>query len=224
MRRFQVTSLTPPVVMSKDATHHMLDVLRIRPNERFVVFDGKGRECEATLRGLEHGLAVVTLLSAPRETPSQRRIHVLIGMPKHASMDRALRMATETGATDVHPFVAHRSTAKGERAKRWATITRSATEQCGRSDTVRVHPLATLQSHINSLPPNTHRHIALPSAQHMLCPQDRHGRAIVVGPEGGLTEREVGLCLDAGFVPVGLGSYTMRTETAVAIATNWLAQ
>ena len=139
-------------------------------------------------------------------------------------MDRALRMATEAGATDIHPFIAHRSTAKGERARRWATITRSAIAQCGRSDTVQVHPLAPLQTHIDALPPDTHRHVALPGAQQVVCARDGNGRAIVVGPEGGLSKREVNQCLDEGFVPVGLGSYTMRTDTAVAVATSWLTQ
>jgi len=224
VRRFQVTSLNAPIVMSKQATHHMLDVVRLAPKERFVVFDGNGLECEATLSRVERGLAIIELVSTPTEVSSLRRSHVLVGLPKHASMDRALRMATEIGVTDIHPFVAERSTAKGERMKRWEAITGASTAQCGRSDAVRVHPANSLREHVASLSPETLRFIALPGAKPMPPPTCQNPRAIVIGPEGGLSQTEVTYCLREDFLPVGLADFTLRTDTAVALATSWIAQ
>lgn len=47
---------------------------------------------------------------------------------------------------------------------------------------------------------------------------------LVVGPEGGLTSREVGLLVDAGFAPRSLGPLTLRTETAVLAGATRLLQ
>lgn len=224
MRRFPVPSLELPVVVSREATHHMLDVLRLSPGERFLVFDGRGHECEAALRCVENGQAVLDLLTDPTPTAPLRRAHILIGLPKHASMDRALRMATEIGVTDIHPFVAKRSAAKGDRIKRWDSITTASTAQCGRSDAVRIHPIATLQEHVSALTEETHRYVGLPGAKRRTPPSDAAPRAIAIGPEGGLHPSEVDLCLKNAFVPIGLGRFTLRTDTAVALGASWLTQ
>ena len=39
-------------------------------------------------------------------------------------------------------------------------------------------------------------------------------RRVLVGPEGGFTDDEVGLALNSGFTPVRLGPRVLRTETA----------
>ena len=44
--------------------------------------------------------------------------------------------------------------------------------------------------------------------------------AVLVGPEGGFVPEEVDLARESGFIPVGLGPRTLRSETAaVAVAT-----
>jgi len=224
MRRFHVASLDLPIVLSREATHHMLHVLRFVPNDTFVLFDGLGLQCEATLRSVDDGVVKIELIGHPQRVPAVRQSHLLIGLPKHASMDRALRMASEIGITDVHPFIAKRSAAKGDRMKRWEGITAASTAQCGRSDTVRLHPAASLHEHIQSLPADTLRFIALPGAERRASPTGQNPRAIVIGPEGGLADTEVSTCLQADFKPVGLAQFTLRTDTAVALATRWLTQ
>jgi len=45
---------------------------------------------------------------------------------------------------------------------------------------------------------------------------------LLVGPEGGLDDGEVGAAHAAGFVPVRLGPRTLRTETASVVAMSVL--
>lgn len=47
---------------------------------------------------------------------------------------------------------------------------------------------------------------------------------VVVGPEGGIAEREVAALLDAGAVTVRLGPHVLRTSTAGPVAIGLLAQ
>jgi 16S rRNA (uracil1498-N3)-methyltransferase len=48
--------------------------------------------------------------------------------------------------------------------------------------------------------------------------------ALAVGPEGGLAPDELGLLLDAGFQPLGLGRWVLRVDTAIVVGlSRWTA-
>ena len=76
-------------------------------------------------------------------------------------MDLAIRMATECGATHIHPTVMTRSIAKGDRAERWARIATSAAKQCKRAKPPVILPLSTLRTIADCIPAK--RYIAVPT-------------------------------------------------------------
>jgi 16S rRNA (uracil1498-N3)-methyltransferase len=47
--------------------------------------------------------------------------------------------------------------------------------------------------------------------------EDVHSILITIGPEGGFSEDEAMLALQAGFKPVSLGQRRLRTETAAVV-------
>jgi 16S rRNA (uracil1498-N3)-methyltransferase len=53
---------------------------------------------------------------------------------------------------------------------------------------------------------------------------DRRPVAVIVGPEGGLSEEEVRRAVSAGYHPVSLGVHTLRFETAALAAAAAVAQ
>src|SRR5699024_1577787 len=116
--------------------------------------------------------------------------------------------------THIHPFLAARSVAKGDRRDRWERIVASAAQQCGRADLPRLVPVAPLPEVLGALPPLDLR-VGHPGAPSLGPAEGPAG--LVVGPEGGLTERELQRLLAHGARPMGLGRWVLRADTAVAV-------
>jgi 16S rRNA (uracil1498-N3)-methyltransferase len=90
----------------------------------------------------------------------------------------------------------------------------AACEQSGRNRIPEVRPTLSFMSWI-AVPSETRRWVLTPGAP-PLAGQARPSGAVelVIGPEGGLSEREQDLALTQGCVPVSLGPRVLRTETA----------
>ncbi|MBW1877351.1 MAG: 16S rRNA (uracil(1498)-N(3))-methyltransferase [Deltaproteobacteria bacterium] len=219
MRRFLVDALPDEgerVALAPGPAHHLLQVVRVKRGGRVELFDGSGRTALATLVAVEGDIAILELEETPHLARPTHPLHLLVGMPKSGAMDTALRAATEAGATDLYPVRTSRSTVQGDRGERWRRIVESAAQQCGRGDLPTVHPLRSLEETIAALPPDLDRRIALPGAAYL--PPAVGPAAVLIGPEGGLTEGEVEVALTSGFQPQGLGRWTLRTETAAGVA------
>ena len=55
-----------------------------------------------------------------------------------------------------------------------------------------------------------------PLAKHAADVAAAESVTLLVGPEGGLTDAERSAAVEAGFIPVRVGAYTLRVETAAA--------
>ena len=51
-----------------------------------------------------------------------------------------------------------------------------------------------------------------------LADADKKEYIVLIGPEGDFSREEVGLAIEAGFIPVHLGESRLRTETAALAA------
>lgn len=215
MKRLRTDALPlhDPDVLPAGPSHHLLHVLRGRPGAALVLFDGTGREQDATLIGARDGRAEVRPTSGVREVGGHAEVHLVLALLKHQAMDLALRMAVEAGVHTVHPVITARSVAKGERSDRWARILTAAAAQCGRADEPRIAPVLPLADAVRTLEMPVF--VGVPGA----APPDRPTGpcAIVVGPEGGLTSSEVDRLIAGGAHPVGLGPHVLRAETAAAV-------
>lgn len=215
MRRFLVPDLPPVgknVSLTGPAAHHLLAVARIRVGEKVELFDGQGSVGTAELLTGSSHTAVARILSVRQATP-EHAVHLLLGVAKGPSMDRAIRMATEAGVTTIHPVISKRSVARGDRGERWRRIAVSAAQQCGRGDVPTILPLLPLrEAHL----PQGARWVAHPGSTP---PQGPFlGGTVLVGPEGGLAPDELAWAADADFAPLCLGRWILRTDTAAAIA------
>jgi 16S rRNA (uracil1498-N3)-methyltransferase len=185
-----------------------------------VVFDGRGLEARATLADVD-GVAVVTVTEQPRPAAPAAPLHLVWCLPKGPAQDTALRMAVETGVTHLHPALSRRTVARGDHPDRWERVMVAAARQCGRADVPLLHPLAPLDRAAAAVPEGVDRRVALPGEPPMA--RATGPAALVVGPEGGLDEREVEDLLAAGWVPGGLSSWVLRADTAVAVGLAALA-
>ena len=215
MRRFVCPDLDgDELVLDDTASHHLAAVLRLVAGDAVVLFDGRGRERPARI--VTPGPPARLAPTGPAREVVAVETHLVLGIPKGPAMDLAVRLATELGATHIHPVRAARTVATGDRRDRWLRIATSAAQQCGRADVPAVATPAPLDTVIAALPAHVARRLAVPGGP----VRSPHAGplAVAVGPEGGFTPRETDALVAAGFVPRSLGAFVLRTPTAVAAA------
>lgn len=219
MRRFFSPQLGDPgaeLRIGEAAAHHLLRVVGLAPGERLELFDGQGGAVVAELLRAEGGEAVVRV-EAPVALPRPPGLHLVLGQLKGPALDVALRMATEQGVTALTVVAAERSVPKGEgRPDRWARICQAAVAQCGRADAPLIRGPMRLIDALHAIPEGVERRMCLPGAP-ALGPAEGEV-AVLVGPEGGWSPREVALALAEGCRPMSLGPWVLRADTAVVAA------
>jgi 16S rRNA (uracil1498-N3)-methyltransferase len=146
-------------------------------------------------------------------------------------MDLVVQKATELGVATLVPVLTARSVVRlsGSRAERrlahWSAVTVSACEQCGRATLPVVAPPCPLDEALAGAADDATRLLPDPGADVGLpdLPAPTGSLALLIGPEGGLDDRERRAAAEAGFRPIRMGPRILRTETA-AIAALALVQ
>jgi 16S rRNA (uracil1498-N3)-methyltransferase len=215
-------------LLPEEAAHHAVHVLRLRPGDEIVLFNGRGGEFAARIAAAERLRISVDLLEhRPLERESPLAVTLVQGVSSSEKMDFTVQKATELGVAAVQPVLAARSVGRlaGERAalKRahWQRVAIAACEQCGRNRVPEVRPAATLAAYCAA--PGAAGTRLLLSPQGRLGLRDAAARldggvALAAGPEAGFEAREEAMLVEAGFVPVRLGPRVLRTETAALAA------
>jgi 16S rRNA (uracil1498-N3)-methyltransferase len=138
-----------------------------------------------------------------------------VGVLHTAAFDWLVEKATELGATAILPVISERVQGRRHdaRVERWQRIAEAAVAQCGRSRPPRIGEplrLAALLAEARGA-----RLVADVGAEPLRdLAVDEAGVTLLVGPEGGLTDREVAAAYAAGFRGLPLGPRTLRAETA----------
>lgn len=210
--------------LPEDKSTHLLRVLRRREGDPVTLFNGDGQDYAARISGTERKAVELTVESAQvRENESSLAITLLQGVARGDKMDLILRKATELGVHAIWPVLTERTEVKldSERAERriahWRAVVAAACEQSGRA---RVPPVAEprpLAEALAELPATARRLILDPHGGRAVKALDidtRRPVGLVIGPEGGLGERDHRLLAGCGFEGVRLGPRVLRTETA----------
>ncbi len=212
------------LTLPEDVARHATRVLRLRPGDELVLFDGLGGEYPATLAevGRHEASAVLGAWRAvEREAPLP--LTLIQAVQAAEKMDLTIQKAVELGVSAIMPAASRRSVVRlsGERAERriehWRGVAASACEQCGRNRLPTVAALASVSEVLGRLPAvaGELRLMFLPQAEHSLASlPPPSGVTLLVGAEGGLDPVEEEAALAAGFVPVRMGPRVLRTETA----------
>ena len=211
--------------LAPEAAQHVGKSLRLKVGDAIVVFDGRGGEYEATLTRIDRDRVDVKV-GAFREgvAESPLVLGLVQGLPEADKMDWIIQKATELGVAWVQPVTCERSVVRlsGERAARreahWRRVAIAAAEQCGRTRVPDVRPTLGYMSWI-AAPADTPRWLLSPGAPAIAARAAAPSALeLLVGPEGGLAERERELALDRGCEAVSLGPRILRTETACLVA------
>lgn len=193
------------------------------------MFDGTGGEYPATVA--EVGKRQVTVTTAEhdsREAESPLHTVLGIGVSRGERMEWVVQKATELGVNVIAPLLSERTEVKlsGERAGKkrlhWQQIAISACEQSGRNRVPQILPLQSMAQWTQQVDADARLVLHHRAEGAALASDAPASAALLVGPEGGLSESEVTTAFDAGFNPLVLGPRVLRTETAPLAALSLL--
>ena len=222
--------------LSEDDSKHAR-VLRLAPGEHLAVIDAQNDYFECEVVSFKGALMVKISSHFRGMNDTFPRVVLAQGLAKSDKLEMVIRHATELGVKRFIPFTSERSVMKldekraAKKHDRWNTIAKSAAMQSGQPEIPEVSNLCSL----TDLP-----HV-LGEVDALLicweeCPQSASFKAalagitqlhdhpitvaLVVGPEGGLSEREVGYLLDNDprAALISLGPSILRAETAGIVA------
>lgn len=219
--------------LAPDAANHVGKALRLKTGDTITVFDGRGGEYGAViLRMDKEDVDVKTSAFHDVDRDSPVAVGLVQGLPEADKMDWIIQKSVELGVAWIQPIVCDRSVVRlaGDRAARreahWKRVAVAACEQCGRNRVPEVRPTLGFANWL-VLPSEAARWMLAPDAAPLATrPAPATPIELLVGPEGGLSERERDLAHSRGFEPTGLGPRVLRTETAplaalAAIQTLW---
>ncbi len=205
--------------LSGEVAHHLLHVLRVRPDDLLIVFNGQGGEYEATIIAIHKrqlDVRIGRFIDVCRESGLYTNLGM--GILKRDAMNTAIQKAVELGASCITPLETERTVvARRQILKRlphWRQIARAASEQCGRNRIPEIRVPASLGEWLQSAAGDL-RLIASPAARSRFgAIQGSPNRIdLLIGPEGGCTEAEESMAMDFRFRPVSLGKRILRAET-----------
>ncbi len=213
--------------LDEGAAHHVGKVLRMQSGQSLVLFNGDGHNYPAELVEVAKKQVTVRILGK-EASGCEPSLKVILGqvISKGDRMDYAVQKSTEMGVHAIVPLTSERCDVrlKGDREEKrirhWQQVAISAAEQCGRATVPEIGPLTDLATWAASVQDRGLRLVLHHRTEQPLSTlaTPTGGIALLVGPEGGLTEAEITAAQEAGFLPAALGPRVLRTETAPVAA------
>jgi 16S rRNA (uracil1498-N3)-methyltransferase len=207
------------VTLGGEEGRHAIAVARVRVAESLSISNGSGLVVSGSVLSIDGNSLQLTVESVRREAVAVPELWLAQALAKGDRDELAIQAATELGVAGVIPWAAERSVTRWDGAKadkgraRWESIVREATKQSIRSRVPAVVPIATTAA----LTKVAGRVLVLePGADTKLTdvPLDGERITLVVGPEGGISPRELEVLVAGGATLVRLGAEVLRTSTA----------
>ncbi len=217
------------IELTESVFHHWVRVLRAKEQEQAIFFNGKGGEYLVTLTEIHKKNAFVSV-DQFNELDRTAPFNVILGqvMSKGDRMDYAIQKATELGVTTIQLLTSDRCEMRlkydrdQKKLDHWQSVAIAACEQCGLNKVPQILPPIALNDWVKSELP-TSRFVLAPNKnqENVLLKSDNH-LALLIGPEGGLSEVEIETANQNNFQNWCIGDRVLRTETAPVVALSIL--
>lgn len=220
------------VVFRGDVFHHVFDVCRQQQGSKFEVLTEEGKAYFVEVTAVGKRDAEARVLEERRIAPLKEPfIHLNLCVPRFPVMDAVVEKAVEMGVHRLQPLFSDYSFVRGEgslsanKLERWDKIVKSATQQSGRGDLMKLASPMMLEKWLAGF--NRSPQVAglfayegpstlgvkeyLKELRGQGVPREIH---LIVGAEGGFSTAEVQALENQGLRPVTLGAQVLRVETA----------
>ena len=221
------------IVISGDDAFHISRALRMAAGEHITACDENGLEYDCILERFDPDSVTARILTSEASSSEPPFFaHVFQGLPKGDKLETVIQKAVECGASAITPFESEfciarsKPEAEEKRTERRRRIAAEAAKQCGRAILPEVNPTVPFNVMLEQAKAfdlvifcyEGEGTLPLGRAISELDSAVREGKrprvAIIVGSEGGFSEKEALAAKNAGLSLCGLGKRILRTETA----------
>jgi 16S rRNA (uracil1498-N3)-methyltransferase len=218
-------------VLGGPEAKHAVGVRRMVPGEAIAISDGAGLKIRGKVSKVGKDTLDVSVESVENVPAPAVQLHLVQALAKGDRDELAIQACTELGAYGVIPWQSDRSISIWKEDKkikgqtRWQSIVTEAAKQSLRAFAPVVETVQNSQELIARLAAFETVLVLDPEAKSSISQvsiPSSGSVAIVVGPEGGISESELEAFALAGFSSVRLGSGVLRTSTAGIAAMAYL--
>ena len=219
------------VILSEESHHHLVNVLRVQPHEMIEllidssVYLAKVRQLKPLV------IERLEKIHSNHELPFLMTL--IYPVSKGERFDWVVQKATELGVHELIPCSSERTVVVWQtddlqkKFQRYQRMIDEATLQSKREKRMKMDRYLSLSQALSL----SFDHQWIASEYHLEDTKSKEsipviapGKhvAMVVGPEGGFSEKEIQLAIRHQFQPLSLGPSILRTETAVTVALSIL--
>ena len=222
------------MLLEESDIRHIKKVMRMNINDKIeVVYNNKLHICEIT--SLEpFNIKVIEKLDEDKKTKIE--LTVAVALVKEQKMDLILQKLTELGVSRIIPVSMERSIVKLDKERfnkkkvRWESICKEASEQCKRTNIPIIEDIKSIKDLTKEdadlkLVASTKEKEKLLN-YYLQSIEDCAKIIMVIGPEGGISDKEEDILVSNGYNRVSFGNLIFRVETAtiyVASIINYIS-
>lgn len=199
---------------TKNFSRRLSRVLRLKEGAEIALFNGEDGLFKAVIQ--DDSCKELHIKSILKKQPQKDQVFLLACLVKKDAMDRIYRQATEFGVTDIVPLVSEFTVSDKVNQERVQALLVEASEQCERLSIPTLHGVQGLEKAVKEFGGKVFWCAEHIGGKWQKDEPSNSGDALLIGPEGGFSPAEKAWLKDCiNVIPVGLGSFILRADTAV---------
>lgn len=224
------------IVIIGDDVNHIINVLRMKKTDEIQICNqDTGDNYNAEIVNYSKNEVECKIISKINET-TESNVHITLfqGIPKFEKMELIIQKNTEVGIKSIVPVIMERTVVKldekiaSKKLERWQKIAEIAAKQSMRDiipqirNITKLKDIDTTEFDAVLVAYENEEHNMLKTELQKLerkiknnnSSEQQYNIAIVIGPEGGISEKELVMLAEKNAKFVSLGKRILRTETA----------
>lgn len=224
MKRIFLKRISDELTISGDDAHHLAYSLRAKRGDKITAVDGAGNCAEIELVNFDKDTIKARRVGELKKVVVEKKIILADCLPKQNRFDNIIEKATELGVEKIIPLISERTILRPRdgKSERWQRIAKEAAEQCARDTIPEIGSIRELDSWLKEITPLDDDTLLLfcweseqdTNVREVLSVNKDKNIIVLIGPEGGFSEREVQAIKSASGVSVTLGKRILKTDTA----------
>lgn len=222
------------VSLDGEEFHHLANVMRAKAGDKVCLFNGDGVFYFGKITQISKKNAEI-LINFAQNSENEPKVNLTIfqALAKGDKLSLIMQKITEIGATELAIFDSEFCDVKANttRVDRLETIAISASKQCGRAIITKQSGVYKFNEVVEMIKNFDAFYVAYENEDGLTLANDLINNknnlknvAVMIGAEGGFSEKEIDLLNNNGAKIVSLGNRILRTETASIVCAGLVMQ